>query len=188
MALSAVGPERVRGGDGDRFDGLFRTLQPRLLTLTHRLLGDRGEAEDVVQEAFMRLAGTAVAGRPDAEIAAWLRRVCLNLGANRLRDRRRAERRLEHVGRLEAVETVDGPAHAVLEQEERERVRVALGRLPDRQRDCLLLRHSGYTYAEIAATLGIAVGSVGVILARAERAFRDIYRELDHDESDDHLP
>jgi DNA-directed RNA polymerase specialized sigma24 family protein len=49
--------------------------------------------------------------------------------------------------------------------------------LPERQRNCLLLRHSGYSYAEIAATVGIAAGSVGVLLARGERAFREIYEE-----------
>ncbi len=59
-------------------------------------------------------------------------------------------------------------------------MRRALAALPERQRDCLLLRHSGCSYAEIAAALGIAIGSVGVILARAERAFRESYREREH--------
>jgi DNA-binding CsgD family transcriptional regulator len=64
-----------------------------------------------------------------------------------------------------------------LRHEAREQVRAALAELPERQRACLLLRHAGHSYAEIAATLGVAVGSVGVLLARAERAFRDRYRE-----------
>jgi RNA polymerase sigma-70 factor (ECF subfamily) len=46
----------------------------------------------------------------------------------------------------------------------------------------LLLRHAGYTYTEIAATLDLAVGSVGVLLARGERAFRDAYLQSDHDD------
>lgn len=63
----------------------------------------------------------------------------------------------------------------VLRREEQAEVRQALARLPERQRNCLLLLHSGYRYAEIAATVGIAVGSVGVLLTRAERAFRAAY-------------
>jgi RNA polymerase sigma-70 factor (ECF subfamily) len=60
--------------------------------------------------------------------------------------------------------------------EDQAEVRRALAEVPERQRECLLLRHSGYSYAEIAATLGIAVGSVGVLLARAEQAFGATYR------------
>jgi len=63
-----------------RFDELFRRLYPRLYDLSHRLLVDRWEAEDVVQEAFLRLVGAAVIDRPDQEVEAWLRRVCVNLG------------------------------------------------------------------------------------------------------------
>jgi RNA polymerase sigma factor (sigma-70 family) len=59
-------------------------------------------------------------------------------------------------------------------------VRRALAEVPERQRECLLLRHSGYSYAEIAETLGIAIGSVGVLLARAEHAFRTTYRRQTH--------
>jgi RNA polymerase sigma factor (sigma-70 family) len=72
----------------------------------------------------------------------------------------------------------DGPSSEVfvLRQEEQAEVRRALAGLPERQRACLLLRHSGYAYAEIAETLGIALGSVGVLLARAEAAFRLTYR------------
>ena len=80
----------------------------------------------------------------------------------------------------------EGPARETLRREAREQVRAALADLSERQRACLLLRHAGYSYAEIAATLGVAIGSVGVLLARAERAFRERYRERypepDHDQ------
>jgi RNA polymerase sigma factor (sigma-70 family) len=187
MALTTVEPGPAGPGGSARFEELFRTLYPRLFGLTYRLLGDPGETEDVLQEAFARLAGSPVMHRPDDEVAAWLRRVCLNLGANRLRDRRRAQERLERVGRLESGDpSADSPAASVLQKEQLQLVREVLARLPERQRDCLVLRHSGYAYAEISATLGIATGSVGVLLARAERAFRQTYQELDHDQS--HLP
>jgi len=170
-----------------RFDALFARFYPELFGLVYRVLGDRMETEDTLQEAFLKLAEAAeLQSRPDAEVGAWLRRVGLNLAFNRVRSARRARERLQRVGRLEAGDdsSASGPARSVELDEQRAAVRRALADVPERQRECLLLRHSGYSYTEIAATLGIAVGSVGVLLARAEDAFRVHYRRLegDHDQ------
>ena len=169
-----------------RFEALFRTRYGELYALCYRLLGDHGEAEDVVQETFLKLDGHSVLDQPDEEVAAWLRRVCLNASYNRLRGQRRATARLDRAGRLERVEDEadegGGPLLDVLRAEEQRAVRRALSALPERQRACLLLRHAGFSYAEVAATLGLAVGSVGVLLARGERAFRDVY--LANDDAD----
>ena len=169
-----------------RFDALFAQFYPELFGLVYRVLGDRMETEDTLQETFLKLADEPeLQLRADAEVAAWLRRVGMNLAFNRVRSNRRARARLEHVGRLEVGSaTADagdpgGPSDLVVRGEERATVRRALADVPERQRECLLLRHSGYSYAEIAATLGIAVGSVGVLLARAEHAFRLHYRRLE---------
>jgi len=168
-----------------RFDALFEQFYPELFSLTYRVLGDRMETEDTLQDAFLKLSDEPdLQARPDAEIGAWLRRVGLNLAFNRLRSARRARARLERVGRLERrdeeplVSDLTSPSGEVLRAEERAAVRRALAAVPERQRECLLLRHSGYSYAEIAASLGIAIGSVGVLLARAEHAFRTHYRRL----------
>jgi RNA polymerase sigma factor (sigma-70 family) len=144
------------------------------------------ETEDTLQETFLKLAdAAALQARPEEEVGAWLRRVGLNLAFNRVRSARRARERLQRVGQLEhsARDSLNGDAGSASGQverdEERAAVRRALADVPERQRECLLLRHSGYSYAEIAATLGIAVGSVGVLLARAENAFRLNYRRLE---------
>ncbi len=169
----------------ERFDALFAQFYPEMFGLVYRVLGDRMETEDTLQEAFLKLADdSALRSRPDAEVGAWLRRVSLNQAFNRLRSARRARARLERVGRLEhpdqePVDDLVSPSGVVIREEEQAAVRRALAEVPERQRECLLLRHSGYSYAEIAATLGIAVGSVGVLLARAERAFRAQYRRQD---------
>ena len=184
---SVAEPTHSAADPTDRFDDLFRRLYPALFGLAYRLLGDRSETEDLLQEPFLKLADDPILARPDDEVAAWLRRVCLNLGFNRLRAGRRARERLERVGRLQVAEATSdsaNPAGPLDREEIQARVRRALAALPERQRECLLLRHSGYSYKEIAATLGVAVGSVGVLLARAERAFRESY----HDQSSDHLP
>jgi RNA polymerase sigma factor (sigma-70 family) len=168
---------------GSRFDTLFAHFYAELFGLTYRVLGDRMETEDTLQEAFFKLSeDTTLQARPDSEVGAWLRRVALNLAFNRLRSAKRARARLEKVGRLEGSDEQvfdndrGGPSNTVVRQEEQAAVRRALAEVPERQRECLLLRHSGYSYAEIAETLGLAVGSVGVLLARAEHAFRTIYR------------
>jgi RNA polymerase sigma-70 factor, ECF subfamily len=177
----------------DRFEAVFRARYGELYSLSYRLLGDHGEAEDVVQETFLKLDDEPVLGRPVEEVAAWLRRVCLNATYNRMRGRRRATMRLDRAGRMERVDEeteAGGPLLDVLRAEQQRAVRQALASLPQRQRACLLLRHAGYSYAEIAATLDLAVGSVGVLLARGERAFRDAYLDRDDTDpgADDDLP
>jgi RNA polymerase sigma-70 factor (ECF subfamily) len=171
-------------GSRDRFVTVFRGRYRELYGLGYRLLGDHGEAEDVVQETFLKLDRHPVLERPDDEVAAWLRRVCLNTAYNRLRGQRRATARLDRAGRAERVDDeADAggePLLDVLRAEQRQAVRRALATLPERQRAVLLLRHAGYSYTEIAATLDLAVGSVGVLLARGERAFRDAYLDSDH--------
>jgi RNA polymerase sigma-70 factor (ECF subfamily) len=178
--VKAVGAQaEVEGNTPDRFEAMFRARYGELYGLAYRLLGDHGEAEDVAQETFLKLDRQPVLERPDNEVAAWLRRVCLNAAYNRLRGQRRASARLDRAGRLERAddETDAGasPLLDVLRAEQQRAVRQALAALPERQRACLLLRHAGFSYAEIAATLDLAVGSVGVLLARGERAFRDAY-------------
>ena len=183
----------IRTGERERFASVFRDRYRELYGLGYRLLGDHGEAEDVVQETFLRLDGHPVLERPDDEVAAWLRRVCLNTAYNRLRGQRRATARLDRAGRAERAEDETdasaAPLMDVLRAEQQRAVRQALASLPERQRACLLLRHAGYSYAEIAATLDLAVGSVGVLLARGERAFRDAYLDDDPDPgANDALP
>jgi len=185
--VRAVGDEvGTRTGARERFAAVFRERYRDLYGLAYRLVGDHGEAEDVVQETFLRLDGHAVLDRPDEEVAAWLRRVCLNTAYNRLRGQRRASDRLDRAARAGRVddETDTGatPLMDVLRAEQQRAVRQALASLPERQRACLLLRHAGYSYAEIAATLDLAVGSVGVLLARGERAFRHAYLDSENDD------
>ena len=153
-----------------RLESIVRSARASLVALVRRVV-DPAEAEDVVQEAFVRLTDDPVLDRPDVEVTAWLRRTSLNLAFNRARDVGRWRAR---TARAELPVPADPAAEAV-RADERSAVRAVLDQLPAKQRDCLLLRHAGYSYAEIAATLDIAAGSVGTTLARAERAFKDLY-------------
>jgi RNA polymerase sigma-70 factor (ECF subfamily) len=154
----------------------------RVVAVLYRLLGDDAEAQDLALEAFWRLhrrgplVNPAGAGSSGTESGAWLNRVAVNLGLNALRARQR-RRRYESQAGLQALEQ-DAPADPAftLEQaEERQRVRAALAKMKPRSASLLVLRHSGFSYAEIAAALGVAVSSVGSFLARAEAEFERRY-------------
>jgi RNA polymerase sigma-70 factor (ECF subfamily) len=107
--------------------------------------------------------------------------VALNRGYNALRGQNRAQRRIE---RLAAAPAQVDPHVELQRAEERARVRAVLARLPERQGKLLLLRHAGLSYAEIAASLEIAPGSVGTLLARAERAFLALYERTEFAEGE----
>ena len=164
--------------EDDRFAEVFRGHYARLVGLARRVLGDADDAEDAAQEALLSLRTDPVAERGDDDVAAWLSRVVTNGSLNRLRSRRRADVRAQVVAARDVRPLCDGPDEAVVGMDERERVRACLAVLPERQATALLLRHAGHSYREIATALGVAEGSVGVLLARGERAFRRAHEEM----------
>jgi RNA polymerase sigma-70 factor, ECF subfamily len=162
---------RVRLRDEAAFEQLFRRYYASVHQLLYRLLGDADQADDLVQETFL-----AFYSRPprlqldDEAIRPWLYRVALNRGYNALRSQRRAQAQLPRMFSPELE--VDPEEEAVL-AEECARVHATLARLPERQAQLLVLRQEeGLKYAEIAAILEIAPGSIGTLLVRAERAFQ----------------
>src|SRR5207237_8417709 len=135
--LSLAAEARVTD-EAARFDVLFHRFYAELYGLVYRVLGDRMEAEDTLQDTFLKLADEpALQQQPEAEVGAWLRRVSLNLSFNRLRSQRRAQARLERVGRLEPVDddAAESPARIVVRREDQAAVREALADLPERQRE-----------------------------------------------------
>lgn len=182
MGVMAIGAGPQAGepaADGARLDALFRSARPTVLSLVRRVL-DHAEAEDVTQEVFLKLGDDPVRHRPNDEVTAWLRRVALNLAFNRARDVQRWRDRAVRAGQPDNVQELD-PAAVAVREDERAGVRAVLAQLPQRQRDCLMLRHAGYSYAEIAATLELPASSIGTTLARGERAFREHYLSANAD-------
>lgn len=166
---------RVHAGDELAFARLFERHWDGVHRILARLLGDVEQAGDLAQDVFVQLYRRP----PEAEgvpLRAWLYRVAVNHGYNALRsDKRRRAR--EDAASLSDPASVLGTslAEEANRAEERDLVRRTLLRLPERQRECLALRAEGLSYAEIAGALGLAPGSVGTLLARAERAFKDAY-------------
>lgn len=173
----------LRLGERDAFGPLFARHWRTVHGILFRLVSSREEAEDLAQEVFVRLYRNPPELRDQPTLAPWLYRVATNFGYNALRKGGREAKRLERAQRLAGVEEAAGlhsvdPEHASLTEEARLAVRSALALLSEREQACLVLRHSGLSYAEVAAVLGVATGSVGTLLARAEERFRRVYERL----------
>jgi RNA polymerase sigma-70 factor (ECF subfamily) len=156
---------------------VFRAAYGRVVAVAARVLGSRDGAEDVAQEVFVAFGRSSV---PAGEAPAWLSVAAAHTALNQLRSGRRRAGREEAVGST-ADTVVPDTADAVVTRDERRRVRAALARLPHRQAVALVLRHSGLSYAEVAAALDLSPGSVGTTVRRAEATLR---KELNDASSD----
>lgn len=161
-------------GDTDAARLLTERLLPRAFRHAARVLGDQAEAEDVAQEAMMRLWRAAPNWRADgpAQPATWLYRVVANLTVDRLRKTRHTTG-LEP-DRVELIE--DSAPNAEARMVEAGRMRAldqALATLPERQRQAVVLRHiEGLSNPEIAQILEVGVEAVESLTARGKRSLK----------------
>lgn len=161
------------GGDEGAFRRLVERWQQPVLAFLERMTGDREEARDLGQEAFYRVFTQAPRYRPAGQFRAWLFSIAGNLARTWLR-RRRVLRWISFDVRRHDLPSPGANGHERVEREEgRERVRRALARLPDRQRQAVLLqRFEGMSYQEVAATMGATIPAVESLLQRAMASLR----------------
>lgn len=151
-----------------RPQGLFHDVYPALFRYCVRLTGDADAAEDAAQEAFVRLFERGPrAERPALRV--WLFRVATNLVRDRARVRSGREDLLEKHADREQV--APSPERHLERRETQDLVRRVLDRIPERDRQMLLMREEGFRYREIAEAVGVKSTSVGTLLARAEKRF-----------------
>jgi RNA polymerase sigma-70 factor, ECF subfamily len=158
---------RARTGDGAAIDQLYRSYRDQVYTLCVNLCGDREEAQDLLQETFVRAFRglPRFAGR--AKLSTWLYRITVNL-AHELGRRKRALP--EAVAISCTTNTVDTVAE----------VRTVLSQLAPDFRQVLVLRYSqDLSYQEIAECLGWSLPKVKVTIHRAKQAFKAAYRQQD---------
>jgi len=161
---------RVALGDPAAVRALVARKLPRLLSLAGRMLGDGPEAEDVAQDAFLRVWKQAPKWRPGAaRFDTWLHRVALNLCYDRLRRRRE----LAYAEPPEQTDEGPAPDRGLLAMDTGRRVAAALAALPDRQRDAIVLCHyQELGNIEAATVMGVSVEALESLLGRGRRALR----------------
>ncbi|MBL8554653.1 MAG: RNA polymerase sigma factor [Phenylobacterium sp.] len=167
---------RVARGDPAAARSLVARKLPRLLSLAGRILGDGAEAEDVAQEAFVRIWKQAPRWTPGtARFDTWLHRVALNLCYDRLRRRRE----LSYAEPPERPDEGPGPDRGLLAADTGRRVSAALQALPERQREAVVLCHyQELGNIEAAAVMGISVEALESLLGRGRRALRTALIDL----------
>ncbi|MEU9397460.1 sigma-70 family RNA polymerase sigma factor [Streptomyces sp. NPDC048324] len=165
-ALLAV---RAAEGDEDAFALLVRRHAPALLRLATSLLGNRAEAEDAVQDAFLSAWRRLPEFQGRSAFGTWMYRIVTNRCLNVLRARKPVTP-LEAAGDLPAAEHTASPARITEARDAVRELREALGGLSPEQRACWVLRElDGRSYEFIADTVGISQDAVRARVFRARR-------------------
>lgn len=164
MALVAKGDERAFKGLAQRHVGLT-------IGLAYRLVGNRADAEEIAQEAMLRVWTQAPRWQPHAKFRTWLYRVVTNLAIDRRR--RKPMLGLEAAG--DPIDPAPQAGERIESRQTAELVRKAVADLPDRQRAALVLTHyEELSNIEAADLLGTSVGGLESLLVRARRTLRDV--------------
>ena len=162
-------PELLAG----EFERVFKRQWPRLVRILYRMTGDKSLSEDLAQESFVRFYRKRERlEKPEA----WLHRVVIRLGLDALKSRNRRIWR-EQVASVTAMQlpTPDGE----LELAERQRLtRRVLADMPRRSALLLILHYSGLSHVEIGEAAGLRTTSIGTLLNRAERDFKERFLKL----------
>lgn len=155
-------------GDPSAARVLTMRLTPKVFGHAFRMLGDRSEAEDVAQEALIRLWKQAPDWRQnEAKVTTWLYRVVANLCTDRLRKARGVALDSVPEPEDEALSAADGMQHKARVHA----LQAALNDLPERQKQAVILRHiEGLANPEIAEIMEIGVEAVESLTARGKRA------------------
>jgi RNA polymerase sigma-70 factor (ECF subfamily) len=162
----------LQDGDENAFRELYRRHTPRLYQFVVRMLGGaEAEAEDVVQETWIRAAERLDGFRWESQFATWL----TGIGVNLCRDRLRRDARRQELQPLDGVE----PHTRASQHEERIDLERAIALLPAGYREVLILHDiEGFTHGEIGERLGIAEGTSKSQLFFARRAMRNLLAPL----------
>jgi RNA polymerase sigma-70 factor (ECF subfamily) len=160
---------RIAGGDRVAFNALARRHAGTVVALAAHILGNRAEAEDVAQDALLRVWTNAPRWKPVARFRTWLTRVVVNLCLDR--KLRAVWLPLEAAG--EVADPAPGAAAQLETAETERRIADAIAKLPLRQRAAIALTYSeGLSNAETADILDTSVSAVETLLSRAKDSLR----------------
>ena len=166
--------EEHEGARARRFERLYREHADRIYALCLRMSGDRADATELAQDVFVRAWEKLDRLAPGTEAGAWLWRLAVNVVLNARRADRRRLARVAPVEELAPLERADLRTPLPVRQLSFD---AAVARLPDRARAVYVLHDvEGYAHEEIAATLGVAEGTVRAHLHRARTLMREALR------------
>jgi len=180
---------RARQGDREAFDGLVELYTPMIYSLALRVTGSREEAEDCVQDTFLRAFAALGGFRGEAAFSTWLYRVAVNAANDAARQRSRqplsasdladaadddAPPELDRVGRRDGPST-NPPEESVLQEQRRRVILRAIRSLPEKHRTVIVLYDlQDLSYEQIARITNTRVGTVKSRLNRARLALKDL--------------
>jgi RNA polymerase sigma-70 factor, ECF subfamily len=170
----AAAVARARAGDREAFRGLVEKHSRNVFRLAFRMTGNEEDAEDVVQETFLKAYRSLERFGGQAEFSTWLHRIAANCSVDVLRRRAPREARTLPIEEeaVEAARTV-APDRALFGTEIRDRVARSLDGLSAMERTAFVLRHfEGRTTAEIGKTLGVRTGAAKNCVFRAVAKLR----------------
>jgi len=173
LARPSSGPARLER----EVTEIFTRLRMPVYRYVLSIVADPAEAEDVAQEAFLRLYTVARGGGKVENVPAWIFRTAHNLAVDRVRKRdRRRLCEIDTLGELAEAGGEASPEADLAEKQRREAVRSALAALSPQERRCVDLRSEGLRYREIAEILGVSLSTVQTFLTRA---LQKLMKEVD---------
>ena len=170
--------ERHRYGDVDAFEEIYERYEAMVFNLAWRLCGDPTEAQDLAQEAFLRVYRHLERFQGRSSLKTWIYRVALNtcrssLGRKKWRSVPLAEE--EGAEGLVLVDTRRTPEERAVATSAGEQVLESLALIPRKFREAVVLRDlEGLTYTEMADVLGVRIGTVRSRIARGRKRLRDL--------------
>jgi RNA polymerase sigma factor (sigma-70 family) len=180
---------RARGGDVGAFEALVARYQGVAFRVAWLVVRSRGDAEDAVQDAFVKAYYAMPSFRPGAPFRPWILRIVANEARNRGRSARRRDGLAIRVAATEAGDVVPSPERSALDRAEAGALVHALERLPERDRLVLAYRYLlELSESETAELLGVRPGTVksrlsrALVRLRAEVATNPSFAEVDVDE------
>jgi RNA polymerase sigma-70 factor (ECF subfamily) len=168
--------ERVLAGDISAFEGIVRRWQGPLINMAYRFCNDRGRAEEMAQEAFLRAYRALASWRKDAAFSTWLFAVAANLYRSELKRMPAQNVALEDIAELMDTRSY----HADFETEDRDRaIRRAVMALPPKYRDAMILYYFHEMDVPAASkSLGVPEGTVKARLFRGREILRSKLPQL----------
>lgn len=164
--------EKVLGGDANAFEELVLKYEKTVYNLALRMVGDRDDASDMTQEAFIKAYGSLSSFRGDSKFSVWIYRITTNVCLDFLRSKSRKQQVSLTVSDDDEDAQLDipDPEQQLIKKISMQSVEEGLKTLPDKQRQILVMRElGGMSYAEIGAALSLEEGTVKSRIFRARK-------------------